>query len=240
MNLFPHNAAFIDTKGSETGWELSTPVFSIEGLANCLNNYNGSTIESATQFGSFTYNSSTYGGSNAAIVQPYIRWLTAMGADDFGNGARWLPYWSMALFQAGSGTNGPSYDGKYACFNTSPLPRSYGKEGLVSMSFWYETLGDHSYIVGFSDADNRSVWINGARATNTNGENGTAYHRINPFKVTHVAFSSRSLTVLSQAICQILTAPSESIRISAPRVASGAFQLYPHKYPVKSYPRSDF
>ena len=237
LNLLPHNGCFINSENGFAGWGQNDFPFAPEIMSLIFNSYNGSDLETG-ELRRFYSDSVTYGGNGLAIDSLVNRWLIAMGMTDT-TILRNLRAWAIAQTTSGNGNLGSVYKGCYRCFSTSEIALRYGMNSSVSGSFWIEPVADDAYVRGYSDADDRTVWLNGTEIKSNDGDEGTAHHLLEAYEVQHIAFTLDAESgpiSISNFVTEIFTKPGARLRWANLRMASGSFQLLPHSWAVKSIP----
>ena len=234
LNLFPNGGSLLLPENNQTGYNFTETEFDLSTFAEFFLPHNGSSPDDASGTHIFHYNTATYGGDAPALSGSSQAFATACGIDDMGDQARHVPSFAIAQFVTGVVQSGQTFDDTFLFLNTSNFIR-LGAKSKTSFSFWYRALAEDAYVRGAAEIQNFKVYIDGVEATNTSGVDGSAFHRLNKNKVYHLAFSYSDETVVTQATAAGIFGKVQSThQFALPRVASGAFQLLPHRWPVRS------
>ena len=223
LNLVPDHGSLLDETGAFNG----------RGLAWLFRGRNGMDFNASAEAGRVISNSSTHGGDGPPLDEVARSLLEATGS-----GYRYQHPHAIAETVAGNGTS-VQYEGKYLCLVTLHWADS-GAGHRFSASAWVQTLSP-SIVIGFPPFPTFRIrlWINGLEATHENGIGGGRVHRLEAEEWNHLAFSQDfSPEAKNTSVAAFLCVdPGTVIRWAMPRAASGAFQLLPHGFPIRTVDR---
>ena len=231
INRYPNNGAFLAASNSATGLHFDTAsAFQVSLFSNFFAGFNGADTSQAIEAGRFYYNSTSYGGSEPSITGVALDFANKMGCANWpNNGARYVPGFSVAEFQASSGDAGGNWNNNYTFMTMANMVRM-GANGRASISFYYQPVSSASYLQGYGGSNpQRQVLLDGVVVPGGDPVTltaGTVYYISAWVSDSDRATNSYPLTLYG--------AVNAYHRIACPRIASGAFALAPHSWPVRS------
>ncbi len=239
-NPVEDNGALLEVGSSDLSpWASPTALFRNNALQQLFSGYNGSDTSLITESDRSVYNSSTYGGSEAAtsaLAQSFVDFIIAnTDATD----ARYMESFAIGAMTTGAGVSGVTEFGCYPFFVTTRAFKNISHNGNISISFLYRNSGNDSYVKAYAsgDPDKRQTFIDGVLVDDTGGVVGDEdWHLLSADTVYHLAFTSTNTTgaYTNHNLFYLIAPPLSTVQFALPRAAPCVVQLQPDLGPVRS------